>query len=70
MNKPAAFCNYEHLGECSEWLTHRAPYWVGEAKKRFGPWAYWCSNHAKNAAHIAGIRAIDHPIVRNARKAS
>jgi hypothetical protein len=56
MKVHAPFCKYEHLGGCADTLTHRAPYWKGEARRRFGKWAHWCANHAGQASHILGIR--------------
>ncbi len=54
---PANFCNYEHLGGCSDTLTHWCYYWMGEAKRRFGPSAFYCSNHAKDAGHL-GVKLL------------
>jgi len=46
----ARFCAYEHLGGCSERLTHKVDYWRGAARERFGPFAYYCGHHAPQAA--------------------
>lgn len=50
-------CNYEHLGGCTDTLTHRVEYWLGAARQRFGPYAYFCSAHAPQAAHL-GLTAL------------
>ena len=49
---PLSFCAYEHLGGCSDTLTHRVDYFVGEARTRLGRWAYYCSAHAPQASHL------------------
>jgi hypothetical protein len=50
------FCNYEHMGNCSDRLTHRVDYWRGEALANFGTrWAYWCEHHFAEAGHL-GVR--------------
>lgn len=62
----ARFCNYEHLGGCSDVLTHRVEYWVGDARRRLGPWAYFCSNHAAEASHL-GLERLE-PRHRNRKR--
>jgi hypothetical protein len=46
------FCGYEHLGGCSNRLTHRVEYWLGLARKQFGRHIYFCAVHAPEAAHL------------------
>jgi hypothetical protein len=50
--KAKPFCNYEHMGGCSDTLTARVDYFVGAARQRFGRYAHWCERHATDAGHI------------------
>ena len=52
MPKRRHFCAYEHFGECSDVLNSRVDYWLGEARKRFGRYAYYCTAHTPSAAHL------------------
>ena len=59
------FCNYEHLGGCEGKLTHRAVYWVGEARRKNGKYAHWCAKHARMAGHINGLTLMLRPEQNN-----
>lgn len=52
------FCFFEHIGKCSRTLTHRAEYWRGNARRLYGPYAYFCSSHASAATRL-GAEALE-----------
>jgi hypothetical protein len=62
--RPKPWCNYEHLGGCSDQLTHWANYWVGAARERYGPRAHWCAAHAADASHN-GLNRLAKPVPRH-----
>jgi len=51
------FCFFEHIGKCSRTLTHRAEYWRGNARRLYGPYAYFCSSHASAATRLGAESA-------------
>jgi hypothetical protein len=47
------FCSYEHLGGCSDVLNSQVDYFLGEARKKFGRYSYYCTHHTPKASHLS-----------------